>query len=375
MKNVAVFCSDHICALGLIRALGEAGYKVECFCYGNNSDYILSSKYVSDGLPFGTCEEATSFLINEYPIKLEKPVLFTLPDPPAYHVDLNQEVLKEKFILFSAGATGSIVYWMDKKNISDLAYKHGLIVPWAIKLSKKDEIPDDIKYPVFVKSSNSTEGGKADEGVCFSKEELEIKKNKLISDSFIVMQFVDKVKEINYFGLSIKDHVYIDYHDVRERAPKTGYGYYNSFHLCNYDDLHNRMINMIKETHYQGLFDVEFLLGDDGQLYFTEVNFRVDGEIYKLSLGINLPAYWCDLIDLSKEELPERLETKRNNFVGMTELDDFRASVLSGRVNFFKWFWQFLTADRRMLFNVRDPKPALVKFWHSIKVRIPLRKK
>lgn len=370
MREVTVFCSDVINSLGLVRTLGEAGHNVECFCYGKYTDYILSSKYITVGMGFKTCEEAVNYLITDYPIKKEKPILFTIPDPPAYYTDINQTVLSTKFIIFSAGAPGHIVFWMDKQNISELARKHGLTVPWTVRISKNDSIPDNLAFPVFIKSANSTAGGKIDEGICHSKEELFNRISGAVSDHLVIMPFIKKKREVNFFGIAIKDRVYIDYYDVRERFPEDGYGYYNAFYQCDYDDLHERMANMIRETHYQGLFDVEFLVGEDESMYFTEVNFRVDGEVYKLALGIDLPEYWCNLVELNENDLPARLITKRHSFVGITEVDDFRVSVLSKKVNPFLWLWQFVSADRRMLINFKDPKPVFIKLLGVIKRRL-----
>lgn len=375
MRDVVVFCSDHINALGLIRTLGEAGHnKIECFCFGLKPNYILGSKYVSKGMSFSTCEDATEYLVKEYPVKELKPVLFTLPDPPAYHVDLHKDVLEKKFVLFNAGEQGRVVYWMDKMHLSDLAQRHGLSVPWSIKLSKDEKIPDNLNYPVFVKSIVSSLGGKMDEGICYSKEELERKRAGLISHEYVVMQFIKKVKEINYFGLAIKDKIYIDFYDVRDRFPKGAYGFYNIFSRCKHDELYDKILDMIRETKYQGLFDVEFLVDEEGLYYFMEINFRVDGTIYKLAEGVDLTDYWCRLVDLVDTELPKTLAIKKEKFVGMSEINDFRNSVLSGQVNVFVWLWQFLTADRRMLFNFRDPKPIFILFVDVIKTRLHLLK-
>lgn len=370
MKEVVVFCSDVINSLGLVRALGESGYEVECFCYGKSTNYILGSKYVSKGYGFKTCEEAVKYLVQICPDRKEKRLLFTLPDPPQYWVDTYLETISEKFVVFNAGEPGRVKHWMDKKNISDLARKHGFSVPWMIKRSKHEPVPEGLKFPVFIKSSNSTEGGKIDEGICYSEEELRRRVDKLVASQYVVMDYIKKVKEINYFGIAINDHVYIDYHDERDRFRIDGYGYYNVFHLCKYDDVLRRMVDFIKETRYQGLFDVEFLLGEDGIMYFTEVNFRVDGEVYKLMPGINLADYWCKLVALPPDQLPEKLETQKKDFAGMTEIDDFRIGVLSGKVNFFVWLWQFFESDRRMLVNMKDPLPFFIKVRDVIKRKI-----
>ena len=360
-KTAVVFCCDAWPGLGLIRSLGEAGIRPECYCYGEHGDFLLASKYVSKGRLFKTADDVLSFLMNDYSCPNdEKPVLFTIPDVPAYLVDMHLDKLKDKFILMNAGRQGAIASWMDKRKMAIMARKHGLVVPWTIELSKDEAIPDSINYPVFTKSVSTVEGGKNDEGICWNKKNLETKKATIVSDRFLIMTYIKKKQEIDFFGMSLKGKVYIDYHDEISRFPDGAYGYYGIFKREGYQEIREKCISMIKEIGYEGLFDVEFLLGEDGILYFMEINFRVDGAIYKLTPGVNLPAEWCRLVGEAKDDLPESLPLKKNYFTGMTEFPDFRASVLSGKMNPFKWFWEFCTADRHMLINLKDPRPALV---------------
>lgn len=358
-KRAVVFCNDIEYAVGLVRCLGEAGYYVECFYYTNSfeSKYILASRYVKNGRMFSSKEECLKYLLEDYPVYNPKPVLFTMPDPPAFLVDTHKADFEKKFILMSAGKDGDIAKWMDKGRQSALAEKVGLIAPWMIKLHKTEEIPHDLKYPVFTKSTASMNGGKCDEGICHNREELVVKQKEMKSEYFLVMKYIQKKAEVNYFGLSIGDHVYVDYKDnVTSFTPKA-YGNYINFFPCSYDTIHNSIVEFIKATKYQGLFDVEFLLGEDNVLYFVEVNFRCDGELYLLTPALNLPAEWCRLVSLPAEQLPLKLNPKQMNFWGMAETFDFRDRVRTGQVNFFKWFWQFVTADSRMLFNAKDPIP------------------
>ena len=356
-----MFCSSAWPGLGLIRSLGEAGYYPECYCYGNNGNYILTSKYVCKGKQFQTATDALAFLMNDYPIADdEKPVLFTIPDVPAYLVDQHLDVLKNKFTLMSAGEQGKLALWMNKKNMANIAQKYGLVVPWTMELSKNDMIPESINYPVFTKSVSTIEGGKGDEGICWNKKELEDKRSTMDSDRYLVMTYIKKKKEIDFFGMSVKGKVYIDYHDEISRFPDGAYGYYGIFKKEGYDEIRQKCVSMMEEIGYDGLFDIEFLLGEDNILYFMEINFRVDGAIYKLTPGVNLPAEWCRLLCVPKEKLPPNLPTKKNCFTGMTEVHDFKASVLSGKMNPFKWFWEFCMADKHMLVNLKDPKPAFV---------------
>lgn len=366
MRKTVVFCSDAWPGLGLVRSLGEAGYRPECYCYGNRGNFILASRYVSKSRVFKTAADVLAFLIDYPCSEGEKPILFTIPDDPAYLVDQHQDVLKEKFILMTAGKQGNIAYWMDKRHMATVAQKHGLVVPWTIELSKDDAIPEAINYPVFTKSTSTVIGGKEDEGVCWNPKELEAKKGTLISDRFLVMKYIKKRKELNFFGLSIKGKVYIDYRDEISRFPNGAYGYYGPFSRLGYDEVRQKCISMMAEIGYDGLFDIEFLLGEDGILYFMEINFRVDGAIYKLTPGVNLPAEWCRLVGMAQEELPDALPLKRAYFTGMTEFHDFRVSVLSGKMNPIKWFWDFCRADVYIFLNRKDPKPVFVWLWSNL---------
>lgn len=159
----------------------------------------------------------------------------------------------------------------------------------------------------------------------------------------------------------------MDYYDKRPRAKEGGYGHYNIFQICPKDSLYSRIVSLMKETKYNGLFDVEFLKSIDGTLYFMEINFRVDGEVYKLSPGINLPAEWCRLVLLDNNELPDNLTTGKQLFSGISETQDFSENVLSGNMNFFRWIKQFFQADKYILINFRDPLPVFVKLWVIVK--------
>lgn len=373
MKNrvVVLGCAGYG-TLGLIRSLGEGGYQSECYCYGKHCEDLLASKYVDKGTVFNSLEETIDFLIHNYPCSQGKPFLFTIPDPPAYYVDIHLNQLKQKFILMSAGEQGMIAYWMDKRNQANMARKHGLTIPWTIQLSKNDKIPESIEYPVFTKSIKSADGGKCDESICWNKEELENKKLTIASETFLVMKYIRKKQEICYFGMSIKGKVYIDFYDELSRFPNGAYGYYGVYKRCQHDDTYFKCISMMEEIGYDGLFDIEFLLGDDGIFYFMEVNFRVDAAIYKLAEGVNLPVEWCRLACMAKEDLPETLPIASDHFTGMSEVYDFKTSVLTGQVNPLKWFWEFCTADRHMWVNLKDPKPFFIWMYGFIK-RIRLR--
>lgn len=365
MINVVVFCSDSHFALGCVRCFGEAGFRPDVICYGDESEFILSSKYVRTGYHMSK-EEGINFLLHDYPFNGEKSILCTIPDPPAVLVDTYLDELKEKFYVSSAGDPGRVAYWMNKKNIGELAKKHGLTVPEIVEVQKGTPVPIDLQYPVFTKSSSSAQGGKGDEGICYSREELSDKLAKSRDSRLLVMPYIQKKREINYFGISVGSHIYMDYIDINEHCPKDGLGHYNKFQLCVHDRMYDNIISMLKETNYEGPFEVEFLEDQYGTQHFMEINFRMDGELYKLCEGVNLPAELCRLFPMKDEERPVCLDLKKEKFCGMSEFNYFTTCVLNGSTNFFVWLWQMLTADRLVYLNFKDLKPLFV----FIKIRL-----
>ena len=55
-------------------------------------------------------------------------------------------------------------------------------------------------------------------------------------DTLLVMKYIRKKKEIDYFGVSINGKVYIDFNDEISRFPDGAYGYYGPFMRCKNDE-------------------------------------------------------------------------------------------------------------------------------------------
>lgn len=56
-QKTILFCSEVYTSLGVLRCLGEAGFRPECYCYGPGCNYLLSCKYISRGKAFTTKED------------------------------------------------------------------------------------------------------------------------------------------------------------------------------------------------------------------------------------------------------------------------------------------------------------------------------
>lgn len=344
--------------LALIRCMGNAGYGVVGY-FVREMKFVLKSRYLTKYFLFDSVKEAVDAMLRDYPVSEDRPFLMLGWDVAAYEISLRQNEFEKRFVVSSLGKQNQVAFWMDKRNQMALARKHGLNVPWMKVLSKGDAVPEGIEYPVFTKGLVSAIDVKNDEAISYCEEDLRKRLDNLKCDRCFVMSYIRKKKEINFFGFAVKGRVYIDYRDCADRFPKDAYGNYATFSLAPHDELHARLVEMIKEMDYEGLFEIEFLLDQDEEMNFMEINLRADSFIWCLTAGQNQPALWCRLMQLPEEQLPDKLDTGRKRFTGMVEERDFREAVLGGQISVIKWLWQFLTAKRHQIVNLKDPLPAI----------------
>ena len=112
----------------------------------------------------------------------------------------------------------------------------------------------------------------------------------------------------------------------------------------------------IKETHYSGLFSLEFLRDKSGIDYFMEINFRNDGNsICVTSAGVNLPYIWY-LYNLGMDYKKELYEKNIKEIYVMPEFTDF-SMMLKGKVSFIQWIKDVAQTDCFMEFDKKDMRP------------------
>lgn len=323
MKPLIVVISYNIVtSLGVIRALGAAGYKVDLFFvtqFPGRSKIVDASKYVNRSIEIiGRNEEKIiATLFDNYKRDGEKSVLFPADDYCASLVDRNYEQLSTVFFMpHTVGEKqGSITKLMNKTLQSEYAAASGIPVPkeWIISLNDELTIPDDMVYPCFVKPLVSIDGRKTEMGVCANKSEL---KNKLCQmqnndskRSILVQEFLDISQEYSMSGVCndqtiilpaiVKKHQIAQYRRgttlVGEIVP-----------LKEIAPIEEAVLSFLKSIHYIGMFDMEVILAN-GILYFGELNLRSGGPNYSYyASGINLPLLAVKAI--CGEEIEEKSE-------------------------------------------------------------------
>ncbi len=310
-QTVVVLSRNYSTGLSVIRSLGSAGYTVDLVAsahkvgtseiaaaskYVRNSVEVVSKK-VKDGGDTALVEELLKYVIKCD----EKMVLFPTDDYTASIMDQNRSVLSERFIMPSivGGGDGSITRLMDKTVQGEMARKAGLLTPqeWIIDLTDGVEIPEEMVYPCFAKPIESITGYKREMAKCESEEELRKHLTKL-RDKFanrciLVQEFLEIDNEIDLGGVCLDQEIIIPAIIKKTNVAQYEKGVTLAGKIVPFEelgDVQQGVIDMLKQFHYVGMFDMELnIVGD--KIYFNEVNLRSGGPNYSyFKSGVNLPA-------------------------------------------------------------------------------------
>ena len=302
--NIVVIGSADVIKLGLIRSLGELGYKVISIhiCKGRNSkikplDYY--SKYL-DSYYYTNGNNLIGLLINKCKDDNCKPVLFPLDDNSVYIIDQAYQILEKHFLFAHVNhKTGGIVELMNKSIQKQRAAEAGLNVAkgWKLPYDNGDYIiPRDIEFPCFVKGELGYEGGKRLQKLCHNYDELRnlldesLKLNRI---SFIAEEYLPIDKEVGFMAISDEKGSMIP---AMIEKTAIGKGTTNGVTMggrmifLNDSDIIVQSIKaFLRSIHYVGISNFDFI-ESKGKMYFLEANFRYAAYGYGISTaGQNLP--------------------------------------------------------------------------------------
>lgn len=367
MENkVIVFGASHLNMLGLVRSLGEAGIRPICILLNSKKGLVWESKYPQEKIYQESVESGFEYIISNYNNEKEKPFILSTDDRTASIIDKNYSKLKEHFIVPNAGEDGRITMLMEKSNIAKLAQESGFITPYTNIIIKGEELPQDIPFPCFVKPVISIEGSKKDPKICYNEEELRDNISRFSSNRILVQEYINKNTELCFQGYSIRVgtevKTFFPFVLRYKRFTKTAFGGFVELNRFEDKEFRQQLNALLKKTQYEGLFSVEFLEGKNGELYFTEINFRHDGYSYFTTTGgANLPADW--LTSKLKNEIVEG--KLKDQVIGINELTDYTQFVKTKKISIFRWLWDCFKADSHLLYNKKDNKPLkyFIKSW------------
>ena len=372
---VIVFAIDHYNPLGVIRSLGENGISPIFIAVKHKAELGVKSKYVSIVHQVESVEEGYKLLMSQYGDVYEKsgykPFLLFSDDKSIGYFDLRYNEIKDKFITYNAMNTqGRIMEFMDKKRILELAEKHGLNVFKSVVVNKGD-ILNEIEYPVITKDINPNAGAwKSDVFICYNEYELKEAYKKIESPVILLQKYIDKKTEVAYEGCSVdngRSSLIAIESTYRYCIP----GYYSPFmDVKSPKDkkLVQAMKNMIAEIGFEGIFEIEFIIGKDGTPYFLEINFRNATWSYAATKA-GMPLPYLFIKGMLSGNLDNVSKTVPDGFTAMVEPVDYGKRIELGISSPAEWLSDFKRANCTFYYSENDLEPfyEMVKNWDELK--------
>ena len=311
--KVILLGRNYLTSISTARSLGKSGYSVDLIYapIRRDTEIVEACKYIDKvyDVPSKKDEDIIEIIKTKYTDKSKTYVLYPTDDHGIYIADSLRNELGDNFVMpFIKGQDEShqLEYFMRKDVQLEIANECGFPSVKSHIIDLADEnmaIPEDVKYPIFLKPVISAHAGKSDMGKCSSKEEVE----KRISDTrkkgrltkFMLQEFINIDSEIVMNGVSDGEKAFIPAIIKKEQVAEFNRGVTLKGKLVSCDEISNLMgkINAyIEKIHYVGMFDLELVVSGD-KVYFGEINLRPGGPSYIYTLcGANLPGMALDLL-------------------------------------------------------------------------------
>lgn len=368
MRELIIICTDHHNGLSVLRAVGEQGLKPFVILVGcrENRSFVSKSKYIG-AISFVNKVEDVIPVLLAYPVKEEKPVIIACFDGASSMIDLNYDVLKDRFELPGSIVQGRITHLMNKQLMGNLAIECGLKTPSSWLLKKGSSI-NEITYPCITKPLLSKDGAKSDICICKDSDELAAYLDTSKAKAIQVQEYIEKEYEYQLIGCATEKDIIIPGYSTILRPCKgsnTAHLVYNPMGVGGIENINLQSCEkFIRKTGYLGLFSMEFLRDKQGKDYFMEINFRNDGNaICVLEAGINLPYIWY-LHKSGQDYYSEK--NKRVKTVYVTpELSETKL-LFAHQISIKDYLTDIFRTNRFMEFDKRDPLPFFFELLNKI---------
>ena len=262
--------------------------------------------------------------------------------------------------------------FMDKKNILDLAKRHGLNVLEPVVVDR-GVIPAGIKYPIITKDINPNSGAwKSDVFICKNEQELKEAYEKISSPVVLLQHYIEKKTEITFEGCSVnkgKSALLAIQCEYKYCIP----GYYSPF-MDVYTPKDKKLVkaleDMLAEIGFEGIYEIEFLVDQDNSLYFSEINFRNATWSYASTVaGMPLPLIYLEGM-ISKTILPEFRKEVPAGFLAMVEPVDCEKRKELRISSYGEWLADFRKCNCPYYYGKGDdlnPFFEMVNNWDKLK--------
>ena len=383
-QKVVVIGHGYTSRLGVVRALGRAGYEVIVIVMTGykkggelNTKKPLDcySKFVSrclfchakDG------EGLIQILLDECADPQQKVVVIPDSDFSSAVIDQHQKELEAYFLFPHINHTpGAVVDWMDKDKQKSTAKAIGLPVAAShtvVIQNKKYQIPDGVSYPCFVKPLATIVGGKRLLKRCDTEEQLKavLELAGSLSDMQVLVEDFKKI-ETEYALLGVSDGKEVVIPGILEILSMSHGGHFGVacqgkvMPIRGFEEVVDKFKAFVLQTEFVGIFDIDFYKSD-GRFYFSEMNFRYGGSGYaSTASGVNLPDLFVRMLTgVSTKGMPFKVD-KVSVYVNERMCrEDWMSNYIST-----KEFQKLLTtADISFVKDDDDPEPQRL-FYNDI---------
>ena len=358
-----IFAMDHYNPLGLVRSIGEGiGKQSIVIAEKSKTDISSYSKYTKEYIRVETPAEGLEVLIKRFAGKSDKkPFLLTCDDKTIEFLDNRYDEWKDYFIGFNAGAKGQITKYMDKFEVLKLAQKHGLKTLATICVDK-GIIPPNIEYPVITKSISPVVGGwKSDVHICRSEDELSEAYSKIKAPKVIIQKYIEKKNEYCIDGFCAAKGM-IMFNAIESTYNYLIPGYYSPYMTVKnfqQQEIGKALAEMMKEIGFEGIYSIEFLIDENDNYYFSEINFRNSTWSYAATkAGMNLPILWAKTTLSNRLDIDPAVKIE-DGFTAMVEPIDYGKRVPTGRASLGEWLRDFRQTKCPFYYSEDDIEPFL----------------
>lgn len=370
--RIVLIALEHYNPLGIIRSFGEMGIKIDFVGVKYKVPVASASMYVATHHQVHTIQEAYEIVLKEYGNIYQetgnKPVLLFSDDDVYSVFDENIEELQKYFITANAGINRRVIEFMDKDVIQECAKRHGLPVIES-HVVKPGVVPEGLVYPVITKAISPLVGAwKGDFHICENEKELRDNMATINAEKCMIQPFIEKKTEVQYEGFSYNHGkgMFTGIQIANNYPIKGYYGPYMNIFPPTHKEYISKLNAMFEEIGFEGLWEIEFLVDEDGNYWFLEINFR-SSPWHRASTiaGMPLAYYWIQTMLTGQCPKPNTFEP----FDAMVETVDYSKRVEGGHCTLAEWLSDFKNAKCTYYYDSIDQEPwnLVVKNWDKLK--------
>jgi len=368
IKHVVII-GGHIQALGLARQAKAIGIPVIVFIEDSYS-VARYSRAVKKSVVFGSVDKLNDCLV---PYQDTDTLLFPTADEYVEFLSDNRETLSKHFVL-GIPQKDIVELFGDKRNTYKFATKIGIPHPeswYPESIDDVEKIAQEASFPLVVKpavmySFHKLFGKKAfrcdDKESLFAKCEEISKKNPL--SSVIIQEFLaggaENLYSFGTFAVDGDPKAWVMANRIRQNP--MDFGNSTTFAVtCQIPEIEESARNILKETHYTGLAEVEFMYDEPTKSFkFLEVNTRA-WKWHSISTGLGF-GFLSELIKHENKQVGD-FKISSVKMAWVERLTDFTIILkesLKGRLSLWKALKTYRQKKVSAVWSWRDPLPALM---------------